>query len=180
MTTAKTKAVTKDLTIQIKEEYMDLIQPLTAEEYEQLRNSIAEKGQHYPIIVSSQGVIIDGHHRFRACQEFQIPCIYKTITFTSKTQEQLCIIDCNLKRRHLTDAQKIEIGHRIKPIYKQVAKENQSLGGKGASPEQPLGSVDEVVSKAVGLSRATFQRGEKILAEHPEAFEKLVKKGANQ
>jgi len=41
----------------------------------------------------------------------------------------------------------------------------------------PIGRVDDVVAKEVGLSTRTFQRGEAILTQNPEAFEKLIKKG---
>ena len=41
----------------------------------------------------------------------------------------------------------------------------------------PIGRVDDMVAKEIGLSTRTFQRGEAVLVENPEVFEKLIKKG---
>ena len=54
---------------------------------------------------------------------------------------------------------------------------NESMGGKGVPPDTPLGRVDDVVAREVGLSTRTFQRGEAVLTQNPEAFDKLIKKG---
>lgn len=103
--------------LHINQEYQELIQPLTKEEYELLDKSIQGQGQHIPIIVNQNGVIIDGYHRHEICQKRGITPKIEVRDFKTSLEEKLCIIDCNLKRRHLTDAQKVEIGHRIKPVY---------------------------------------------------------------
>ena len=160
------------LELHINPEYQNLIRQLTTDEYSSLKDSIKREGQHIPIIVNQNSVLIDGHHRYKIDQELGIKPKVKYRTFPSELDEQLFVISCNLPRRHLTNAEKIEIGHRIKPIYQELAKRNQSLAGKkygkGIDSSVPndtqlsaIGKTDEIVAKVVGLpSTRTFQRGE--------------------
>ena len=55
--------------LSIKKGYLNLIPPLSKVEFELLKQSIKEEGMHVPIIINEQGVVLDGHHRFRACKE---------------------------------------------------------------------------------------------------------------
>jgi hypothetical protein len=61
------------LHIKINEEYADLLPKLSEEEYGSLKSSIKKNGlrflNKYPIIINNQGVILDGYHRFKACEE---------------------------------------------------------------------------------------------------------------
>ena len=59
-------------TITINPEYSDLVYPLSKLEYEVLKYSISEKGLHLPIIINQDNVILDGHNRFKICQELRI------------------------------------------------------------------------------------------------------------
>ena len=56
----------------INPEYASLVPELSPEEYESLKQSIKEKGLYVPIIVNQDGIVLDGHHRFKACQELGI------------------------------------------------------------------------------------------------------------
>ena len=130
-----------DKEIRINPEYESLVVALSEEQYENLKQSIKKEGywpKGYPIVVNSQGVILDGHNRFKVCRELQVDISRHIVIreFHDELLEQLFVTNANLKRRHLsTDAQKIEQGHKLKPIYQKLAKRNESLGGKGVSPE---------------------------------------------
>ena len=56
----------------INQDYANLVPPLSVEEYESLKQSINQNGLWVPIVVNSHGIILDGHHRFKACQELGI------------------------------------------------------------------------------------------------------------
>lgn len=175
--------------LHINPEYQSLIRPLTKEEYESLKEGIQKHGQQVKIIVNTEWVIIDGQHRYKADLELGISPDIEIRHFKNKVEEIECVIQCNLPRRQLTDADKVEIGHKIKPIYQQLAKQNQSLAGKNYGKGinnsyvpndtqlSPIGRVDDIVAKTVQLKTRTFQRGEAVLIENPEEFEKLIKKG---
>ena len=43
-----------------------IIPSLSNVEFDLLKQSIKEEGLHIPVIVNKQGIVLDGHHRFRA------------------------------------------------------------------------------------------------------------------
>jgi ParB-like chromosome segregation protein Spo0J len=59
--------------ISISEQYLNLLPSLSETEFESLKESIASEGLLVPIIVNRDGIVLDGHNRFRACKELRIP-----------------------------------------------------------------------------------------------------------
>jgi ParB-like chromosome segregation protein Spo0J len=97
---------------------------LSLEEYESLKESIKKNGLYMPLIVNLNRVLLDGHHRYKACQELNIKSRLEVKTFNDPIYEKLFVVHANLKRRQLTDAQKVELGDALKPIYEEIAKRN--------------------------------------------------------
>lgn len=110
--------------IKVREEYAALIPKLSPLEYESLKQSISDHGLHIPLKVNQHGILLDGHHRYRACQELNIKPHIEVKRFSGILHEKLFIVYVNLKRRQLTDAQKVELGNTLKPIYEELAKRN--------------------------------------------------------
>jgi hypothetical protein len=115
--------------ISTKKEYLKLIPPLSVSEYESLKQSIKEQGLYVPVIVNKQGIVLDGHHRFRACKELGIPLQFHTKEFKDSLEEKQCLIEANLRRRQLNEFQRVEIGYSLENIEKDRAKRRMSLGG---------------------------------------------------
>jgi ParB-like chromosome segregation protein Spo0J len=59
-------------TFKINPDYSKLVNPLSNQEYEMLKDSIKKDGLHYPIAINSKGEILDGHHRYKICKELKI------------------------------------------------------------------------------------------------------------
>jgi Predicted transcriptional regulators len=77
------------MNIKINEEYAKLVHPLSVEEYNSLRNSIEKsRGNLVPIILSQENYILDGHHRFKICQELNINPKIEIKTCASKLEEK--------------------------------------------------------------------------------------------
>ena len=117
-------------TISIKKEYLKQIPSLSGFEFESLKQSIKEQGLHVPVIVNKQGIVLDGHHRFRACKELGIPLQYHTEEFKDSLEEKQFLIEVNLRRRQLNEFQRVEIGYSLENIEKERAKRRMSLGGQ--------------------------------------------------
>jgi DNA modification methylase len=156
--------------IKINQEYANLVPPLSISEYESLKEDIKQNGVQVPIITNRDGVILDGHHRYRAwvvdlgrpVTEMPKP----TIVDYNKLQEKLFVINSNLKRRHLNSFQRISLTLKTKPILEEIARRNESLGGKGVEIRTPLGRVDEQIAKrAGGVGKDTVRKVEVILAK---------------
>ena len=85
--------------LKINSEYAELVPPLSIQEYEALKRSISEKGfwKSNPIVVNKEGIILDGHHRYKACKELQVEPITTTAElFDGRLEEKLYVINSNL------------------------------------------------------------------------------------
>lgn len=136
--------------VSVNEEYRSILPPLTREDYEALKNSIREKGLHYPITVNQHGVILDGYHRYKACLELGVEPRFEVKNFDSPLQEKLFVIEANLHRRHLNDFQKAELLVKLTEIEKQLAEElrKASLSDfERAEKALPLLEVEKELAK---------------------------------
>jgi hypothetical protein len=125
--------------IRINPEYASLVPELSPEESESLKQSIKKANRlNVPIIVNQDGIILDGHHRYKACQDLGIEPETIVREFSDKSEEQLFVIDCNLTRRQLNNFQKTELALKSKPILAAIAKGNELLGGKQDQEGQSL------------------------------------------
>jgi len=79
---------------------------MTPEQFKALKNDIAERGVLTPIDLDEHGIILDGHHRVRACQELGIT-EYPTIIRSglSEKEKRLFARKSNMMRRHLSRKQ---------------------------------------------------------------------------
>src|SRR5918995_865531 len=152
------------LQIRIKSEYASMVPKQSPEEYESLKQSIKEEnGLYVPIIVNQNCIVLDGHHRYKACQELGIEPETVVKEFNNELDEQLFVVDCNLVRRQLNSFRRTELALRSKPILEAIAKRNESIGGKGVRNLTSLGRVDERIGERAGVSRDTVRKVEKIL-----------------
>jgi len=170
--------------------------PMSKDEYEALKESIKKEGLYYPIIINEEGEILDGYHRYKACQELGIEPKFEVRKFSNKLQEKKFVLESMLKRRHLNDFQKAELAFPLLEVEKELAKQRQiELAGKrvGKSWEtlrsfdlkvlnnlptdEQIGQARDIVAKKVGLSPKTFQRAIKIIEKAPEEVKEKVRKG---
>jgi 16S rRNA G966 N2-methylase RsmD len=82
--------------------------------------------------------------------------------FENELYEKLFVIDSNLKRRHLILPQRIKLALIKKPILQEIAKFNESSGGKGVTTVTPLGRVDKQIASDAGTSHNTIHKYEVI------------------
>ena len=150
--------------IRINNDYQKLIFPLPKMEYQELKESIKENGLWHPITINKDGYVLDGHHRFKACQELGIEPAKTIKEFDNILYEKLFVIDSNLKRRHLNTFQRTELALNKKPILEAIAKQRM-LKGKKADPSQKSdkGRVDEQIAKDAMTSRDTIRKVQTIL-----------------
>ena len=83
---------------------------LADEEYQALKDSIAENGVLVPVEYDDEGNILDGHHRVRACGELGIkewPTVYRV--GMSEEEKRSHARRLNMARRHLNAGQKAKM-----------------------------------------------------------------------
>jgi ParB-like chromosome segregation protein Spo0J len=163
--------------ITVNKEYEGLVPKLTEQEYDRLKQSIQEKGQLVPIIVNKAGVIIDGHHRNKICQELGIPQPrFLVREFEDDLEEKEIVIEVNAKRRHLTDFQTAELVYEIEKIEAEKAERRQKAG-KTLSPNELKGQARDIAAKRLGMSPTTYQRAKKVIEKAPEEIKQKARSG---
>lgn len=142
--------------MKIDPEFKNRIPPLSEDELQGLESSIAREGCRDPL-VSWEGLLLDGHHRFEICERLGIE--YATVSVELPDREAaLDWIDRNqLGRRNLSPDQAAEIRGRI------YNREKRQDGGHGdqrsaAQNEQPNEDTATRVAKELGVSRSTIVR----------------------
>jgi site-specific DNA-methyltransferase (adenine-specific) len=79
-----------------------VLPPLSADEYDALRDSIEANGQLVPILVDERGTVVDGSNRMRACKEIGVdPWIAPALIGDADELRHLALV-ANVARRHLT------------------------------------------------------------------------------
>jgi ParB-like chromosome segregation protein Spo0J len=176
------------MSLRLNPEYDKLLPKMSEEEFIELKKSIQNEGQHYPIIVNEDLEVLDGHHRFRACIELEVEPDFEVRKFDNKLLEKKFVIEANLRRRHLNNFQLVELAIPLLEIEKALAKKRQSMGGKNGRDMQlglasddaetePKAKATETVAKKVGVSARTFERGKKIIEKASEDEKQKLRDG---
>ena len=120
------ETVTAEPVLTINNEYASIMPALYDLEYGSLKSSIQVHGQPFPTVVNQDGVILDGHHRYKACHEPGIKPSVLVRQFENRLQERKFIIEVNHSRRHLNEFQRIELQIKLESIESEIAKERMS------------------------------------------------------
>lgn len=113
--------------VYIKEKYVSLIPPVSTADFERLKKSIQDEGGLLmPIILNHDYVVLDGHHRLRACKELGLKASYNINDFTGKPLEELrYVVSVHLHRRHLDEFQRAEIALKMDRLARKIAEERK-------------------------------------------------------
>jgi ParB-like chromosome segregation protein Spo0J len=170
----------------IEQELQNLLQPLSQEERETLKQSIQDDGQREPILLwnrsQGEGVIVDGHQRYAILKELGIvPKARVVTTITTLDQAKLYMLVLQLGRRNITpDVRKAlaadlyEVRARIARMDSastREARESQSTKG-----DHPLGLSNPVraeVAKETGLSADQVRHAVELKSKDPVLHEKV-------
>ena len=116
--------------LQIDKEFAEKIPPITKEEYEQLEANILADGVVINPLIVWNGVIVDGHNRYRILQAHpEIPFQVHEKTFSDRFEVIAWICKNQLGRRNLTPAQRKYL------IGKQYEAEKARHGGDRKSDD---------------------------------------------
>ena len=170
----------------IDPEFKALIPPLSGEEYAQLTQNILAEKRCRDAIIIWDGVIVDGHNRFAICAAHDIPFEIKEMSFESREEAMVWILDNQLGRRNLPDGMKIELATLKTELLRQQAKENQKLAGGDKTRDgallaklrkqggEPI-NTREAIAEEAGVGDGTVRRYQQ-LSQQPE-LQEAVKRG---
>jgi SAM-dependent methyltransferase len=178
----------------INPEYEKLVPPLPEIEYKMLRDSIKEKGQYETIKINRYGVVLDGHRRLRICQELGIQPHFETLDFKNEAEERCYVIEVNLRRRQLTDYQKVELSKELLEFEKRVARirqaskllQNQKVENEHDLPLAPIGAngvkggggkATEKVATKLDIPTRTYEKALAVIEKAPAVIKEKAREG---
>jgi ParB family chromosome partitioning protein len=163
--------------IVVDPELESLLPPLSDEEYTGLIGSVMRDGFTDPLIVwLNHGTLVDGHNRLRiwkdaGCDEDRAPEVHE-MPFADKNAVKEWMIHRQLSRRNLTDAMRVVLSLKLKPVLEAKAKANQVRKPTDSVSQtfvkQTPVHVDKEIAKAAGVSHETVRKVETVLAEADE------------
>lgn len=169
----------------IDNELEEFIKPLHADEFEALTLSIKANGCIEPIIVWNQekgsvGTIVDGHHRYAICQQYNIPFKTIKIKFDDKLAVMTWMFVKQKSRRNLSIVERLELGEKLREYASKYAKERQ-LAGKVAEDanDNNIASRDaKVRKKGKTLSKIAQEAG--VSTRTAERYDAIQRKGTDE
>ncbi len=120
----------------------NLIPAMAPEDFDQLVEGIRTNGLIEPIVLH-EGKILDGRHRYKACQQVDVVPRFEPYTGNDPLA---FVIAKNLHRRHLSATQKAMLAAELLPLLEAQARERQQLAG-GDHGNQYTGSKVAVTQK---------------------------------
>ena len=146
--------------LKIIDELKTLIDPLTLEEFEGLKESILKEGCRDAIVLwAEQNVIIDGHNRYKICTDNNIEFKTVSISFDNIHEVKIWMINNQLSKRNVSpERQRYYRGLRYE-------FEKMSKGGTGANQHKQIGQNDPTakkLAKEYGVSEPTIKRDAKF------------------
>lgn len=167
--------------IKIDDEFRSLIPSLSEDEYRQLEKNVKAEGCRDALVLWD-GILLDGHNRYKICTENDIEFKTVDMQFDSRYEAKEWIIKNQFGRRNLNPYQRAELVLQLEELYKEQAKENQlsSLKKGSDNPVVPnwaqreKGRTDEKLAKIAGVGKGTIQRARKVKQEaSPELLEQV-------
>lgn len=176
--------------IRIDPEFEALIPPLSDDEFKQLRENILEANEVYDPLITWNGVLVDGHNRWKIIRE-NPGIAYKVtdVIFLNRNEAILWIINNQLGRRNLEKSDAIDLAEKKAEVTAQMAKAKQSEAGKtfgvGMPKKDEIASVQmdktyskpintrEEIAKTAGVSTGTVARYQEVKKKAPELVPRI-------
>ena len=155
-----------------------LVLPEMAEaEFRELVEDIREHGLRNQIVVDEHGLILDGRHRWKACQElrktaWQAPAgvsrmpegllSIERVFYGTEAEKVALVMSENITRRHLTTQQRAAIGAELATM---------KHGGDRKTEASTDALTDAQAAKLMNVSEPSIERAKARMRTDPEAHE---------
>jgi N6-adenosine-specific RNA methylase IME4 len=148
---------------------------LHGEEFERLKQDIADNGLLEPIVLYHDGSIIDGRNRHRACIETGTPPRFERWDGNGSYSELVTyVVSKNLHRRHLGSSQQAAIAVEASEIVEKLereAKERQAASNphvKEIIPEREMGQTRDKLADLFNTNPRYVSDAKKLKQEAPD------------
>jgi hypothetical protein len=163
----------------------DLFPAMPQEDFARLCEDIAANGQHLPI-VTHDGQIVDGRHRYNACCLLGIAPKFEE--WSGNGSLVAYVKSLNLERRHMDTSQRGAAAAKAAELLEEEGRERQRIAAKAtnakrrgeslcldsdkALDDEPWDSLGQA-AEMFGVARCTVADAAKVMAEAPDQFERI-------
>jgi len=142
---------------------------MSEDEYQDLKDSLENIGLQNPIVMF-EGRVIDGWHRYKACEELGVP--FTTVELGEDQDPQYYVISTNT-RRNQTKAQK---AISLSEVYAWGRHgDNQHKNRKGT--EYPSSFTSQQIAEEAGVSEKTIKQAKAVITKAVPELINAVKNG---
>lgn len=170
----------------IDPEFEDKIPKIGEDEFKQLRENILTAGEVYEPLVVWDGVLVDGHNRWKVIQKHpEVKWRTRKMDFVDKWAAFEWMYKNQLGRRNLTDEQRTYMIGKMYEARKQSYGNHADRGDDGKylkRQSDALGGKTSIqIAKEIGVGQKTVERAEKFTKGvdalrdvSPEAADKVL------
>lgn len=169
----KTSKDGQGLEITINPEFEKLIPNLSITELSLLETNLEEEGCRQPLVIWN-GILVDGHNRYRLCKEKGISFQVIEKHFSSEDDAKLWMITNQLARRNLINVARLRLEDARQEILSKKAKENslsnlkqfQAVDNQESTDSalvrcrdnEEIGKVSKEIAKRTGIGSRTVEK----------------------
>ena len=175
--------------LKINDKFKNLIPPLTDEEFRQLEANCTEQGIQDAIVVWN-GVIIDGHNRYKIAQRNGLSFKTREVEFSTEDEAVRYIYNLQLGRRNLNTYQKavaaLELSEIVKDVGKQgrrndLAKDYQNIPphSGGSSDKKKTNRENETDRKLATIAKTAHSTISKVKRIEQDASPEIKEAARN-
>jgi len=142
---------------------------MSADDFQNLKDSIAEIGVQNPITLF-EGMVIDGWHRYTAANEVLMPCPH--VELAEGTDPRHFVLAQNKARRHVTQAQ---LAMATTAVYDWKPVGANQHAGSALSAEAP--KTDREMADVAGVGVRTIAQAKAVQTKAAPEVVEAVKRG---
>lgn len=157
-----------DFELTIDPRLRDLIPKVSDQSFKEMEASIVETGGPEKPLVVWNGVLVDGHHRYRICQKKKLPFTTVERKFESIGDAMMWTINEHLTRRNMTPDQLHTVRHR------KVALRMEIMGESKVEAIEHAASTEGVDRSTVRRSFSKHEQRQKLLDSVPDDVREKV------
>jgi len=126
---------------------------MSADDFQALKDDIESNGQREPII-THEGMVLDGWHRYTACIELGIKP--KQFTFSADDDPASFVESANLHRRHLTASQRAVAVVKVR-AWAPAGKPHEKALKSNMAAAATLPATNEILAREAKVSPRTIR-----------------------
>lgn len=166
--------------LKIKEEFKELIPPLTTEEFKQLEDNCLAEGIREKILTWND-FIIDGHNRYEIATKWDLDYETESKHFDSEVDVRIWMAKNQLGRRNLSDYVKGELHSTIEELEKEKGKKNISANKGGTTTlstiDKEAHNTQKIVAEKLGWSTGKKAMFDVVKKKAPEEVKEKLRSG---